>query len=70
LLSAVRDFLTDDVMPATSGHLSFQARVAANIVGIVERELAHPPPDPPGDDWESLARTVRAKLAVANPKRL
>jgi aminoglycoside phosphotransferase (APT) family kinase protein len=70
LLDAVRAFLTEDVMLATSGRLSFHARVAANVLGIVERELAHPPVDPGGDDWPSLARVVRAKLAVANPKYL
>jgi aminoglycoside phosphotransferase (APT) family kinase protein len=40
LLDAVRRFLADDVVPGTTGHLSYQARVAANMVAIVERELA------------------------------
>ena len=43
LLDAVRQFLTDDVVPGTTGHLSYQARVAANMVAIVERELAQAP---------------------------
>ncbi len=68
LLASVRDFLAEDVMPATSGRLSFHARVAANVLGIVERELAQPPMGPAGDDWASLARVVRAKLAVASPR--
>ena len=70
ILDAVRGFLTEDVMPGTTGRLSFHARVAANMLGIVERELAQVPSDPDGDDWASLARTVRDKLAVANPKHL
>ena len=70
LLHAVHDFLTEDVMPATSGRLAYQSRVAANILSIVERELAQTAPDPPGDDWPSLARFAWARLAVANPKRL
>lgn len=70
LLAAVRDHLTEDVMPATSGRLAFHARVAANVLAIVERELAQPPVEPAGDDWGSLARVVRAKLAVASPKYL
>jgi aminoglycoside phosphotransferase (APT) family kinase protein len=70
LLEAVRGYLSDDVMPGTKGRLSFHARVAANVIAIVERELAMPARDYAGDDWDSLARTVRDKLAVANPKRL
>jgi aminoglycoside phosphotransferase (APT) family kinase protein len=70
LIDAVRGFLTDDVMPGTTGRLSFHARVAANALAIVERELAQSPSDHKGDDWPALARTVRDKLAVANPKHL
>ena len=39
LLDAVREFLTGQVMPATTGQLAFHARVAANVLGIVAREL-------------------------------
>jgi aminoglycoside phosphotransferase (APT) family kinase protein len=70
LLDAVRGFLTDDVVPSTSGRLSFHARVAANMVAIVERELAQAPTGYEGDDWPALARAVRDKLAVANPRHL
>jgi aminoglycoside phosphotransferase (APT) family kinase protein len=70
LLDAVRGYLTQDVMPNTTGQLSFHARVAANMLSMVERELAQPPGDHRGDDWASLARAVRDKLAVANPKHL
>jgi aminoglycoside phosphotransferase (APT) family kinase protein len=70
ILDAVRQYLTEDVMPATTGRLSFHARVAANMLAIVERELAQPATGYDGDDWASLARAVRVKLAVANPKHL
>ena len=70
LLDAVRRFLTDDAVPGTSGHLAYQARVAANMVAIVERELAQVPHPPADDSWPELARSTRDKLAVANPKHL
>ena len=70
ILFAVREYLTEDVMPSTTGRLSFHARVAANMLAVVERELAQPPVAHDGDDWASLARAVRIKLAVANPKHL
>lgn len=40
LLTSIRDFLRDDVMGATQGRTSFLARVAANSLDIVLRELA------------------------------
>jgi aminoglycoside phosphotransferase (APT) family kinase protein len=70
MLDAVRGFLTDDVMVNTSGRLSFHARVADNMVAIVERELAQPGELRHGDEWATLARNVRDRLAVANPKHL
>jgi len=63
LLEAVREFLTGQVMPATTGQLAFHARVAANALGIVARELelgAIP-------TETGLADQVAARLAVANP---
>jgi hypothetical protein len=39
LLDAVREFLERDVGPAVDGRLAFHARVAANVLAIVEREL-------------------------------
>jgi aminoglycoside phosphotransferase (APT) family kinase protein len=64
LLDAVRGFLTDDVMPATTGQVAFHARVAANVLGIIAREIELGPV-PAGTE---LARSVAAKLAVANPR--
>jgi hypothetical protein len=43
LLDAVREFLEHDVVPATDGRVAFHARVAANVVGIVARELTDAP---------------------------
>jgi hypothetical protein len=39
LVAAVADFLDDDVRSATEGQVNFHARVAANVLRIVEREL-------------------------------
>jgi len=40
LVAAVREFLEGDVMAATDGRVRFHARVAANALALVERELA------------------------------
>jgi hypothetical protein len=39
LVAAVADFLDNDVRSSTEGHVNFHARVAANVLRIVEREL-------------------------------
>jgi Domain of unknown function (DUF6285) len=57
LLDAVRAFLEDDVVPVLDGRRKFHARVAANVLAIVGRELA-------GEEaalaaeWERLAPLV------------
>jgi uncharacterized protein DUF6285 len=53
LLEAVRAFLEEQVVPALEGTRQFHARVAANVLAIVGRELAQ------GDDnnwreWRAL----------------
>lgn len=63
LLAAVREYLTGAVVTGTSGQLSFHARVAANALAIVARELELGPVSP----GQSLAEQVAARLAVANP---
>lgn len=40
LVEAVREWLERDVMTSTEGRLRFHARVAANMLAMVERELA------------------------------
>jgi Domain of unknown function (DUF6285) len=39
LVAAVADFLDNDVRSSTEGQVNFHARVAANVLRIVEREL-------------------------------
>ena len=39
LIDAVREFLTESAMPELSGRTRFHARVAANVLGIVSRQL-------------------------------
>jgi hypothetical protein len=39
LVTAVREFLENDVMAATEGRVQFHTRVAVNVLNIVAREL-------------------------------
>lgn len=39
LLEAVREFLTDELLPGLSGQQAHHTRVAANVLGIVAREI-------------------------------
>lgn len=70
LLDAVAGFLADDVIASDDPRLAYQGRVAANVVRMVERELAQPASRRAGDDWNTLALDVRDRLLVANPKHL
>ncbi len=86
LVAAVRSFLTEEVMPATEGRLSFHARVAANVLAQVERELEDGPVETTGDaelaagirdgsiSFEEALPRVRAgvvaKLRISNPRHL
>ncbi|MBS9533702.1 hypothetical protein KIH27_08900 [Mycobacterium sp. M1] len=64
LVAAVIEFLDGDVRAATEGRVNFHARVAANALRIVERELldtATAPPDLLGfTDEAALAAAIRA----------
>lgn len=68
LVAAVADFLDDDVRAACTGQVGFHARVAANVLRIVERELlddtAGQVVDPLGElgftDEGALAAAIRA----------
>jgi len=53
LLLAVGRFLADEAVPGLDGHLKYQARVAANVVGIVARELETADAHMRGE-WERL----------------
>lgn len=43
LVAAVRELLERDVLPAVDGRLRFHTKVAANVLAVVERELASAP---------------------------
>jgi DNA-binding SARP family transcriptional activator len=64
LLEAVREWLEGDVIGATEGRLQFHARVAANVLAIVERELAL------GADQASEHATRLAQLGCADDAAL
>lgn len=70
LLETVRELLTERVATGPDRGLAYEGRVAANVLAIVERELAQESVVRHGDDWETLALVVRDRLAVANPKHL
>src|SRR5262245_38393830 len=68
LLDAVRAFLEDEAMPALDARRSFHARVAANVLAIVARELG-------GEErqlraeWERLATLLGHAGAGAPAER-
>ena len=67
LVEAVREFLERDVMAATEGRVQFHTRVAVNVLGMVERELALGPAQA-ADHAAGLARlgvAGEAELAAA-----
>jgi hypothetical protein len=86
LVAAVREFLTEQVMHATEGRLNFHARVAANVLAQVERELDSGPLDTAHeaalaaairdgslsfeDAFPRVRQTVVAKLRISNPRHL
>jgi hypothetical protein len=45
LLRTVRELLVEEIVPATDGMLAYHARIAARLVGMVERELVRGPDD-------------------------
>jgi hypothetical protein len=55
LVKAVRDFLEQRAMPELKGHTAFHARVAANALSIVAREL---------EQGGASADAERARLAA------
>jgi hypothetical protein len=64
LVESVREWLQRDVMTSTEGRLQFHARVAANVLSMVERELA-------AGDAQALAHASRlASLGVADDVEL
>jgi hypothetical protein len=62
LVAAVAEFLETDVRDATVGQVNFHARVAANALRIVERELL--------DAGEPASRPALARLGVDDEAQL
>lgn len=58
LLSAVRHFLREQVLPELEGFKSYNTRVAANALGIVARELEL------GNGLAALDRQMAAELGL------
>lgn len=72
LLEAVREWIDREVIPATDGRLRFHARVAANVLGMVEREIELGPAqyDAHQQRLARLGVTDDAELAAAIRGRL
>ncbi len=64
LIEAVREWLERDVVPATEGRLRFHARVAVNVLGMVEREIEL------GPAHAEAHRARLARLGVADDTEL
>ena len=64
LVQAVREFLEADVVGATGGRVRFHARVAVNVLAMVERELAM------GADQAARHATGLAALGVGSEAEL
>ena len=62
LVAAVAEFLETDVRDGTTGAVNFHARVAANVLRTVERELL--------DDTADEPRTALTALGVADEREL
>lgn len=65
LIGAVAEFLEGDVRAATEGQVNFHARVAANALRIVERELTDPSGAAPTQAMAALEFTNEETLAAA-----
>ena len=65
LVAAVADFLDDEVRAACDGQVGFHARVAANVLRIVERELLDDTADSVQEAIAGLGFTDEAALVEA-----
>ncbi len=64
LVTAVREWIDKDVMAGTEGRLQFHARVASNMLGMVEREIEV------GGEQSAAHRERLARLGVADDAEL
>lgn len=65
LVSAVADFLDGDVRDATTGQVNFHARVAANALRMVQRELEADAAPEVSEALQRLGYPDEALLAAA-----
>lgn len=65
LIAAVADFLDNEVRGAIEGPVNFHARVAANVLRIVERELLDGPADDVAAALGRLGYADEDELAMA-----
>jgi hypothetical protein len=65
LVAAVAEFLETDVRESTAGQVNFHARVAANVLRIVERELLTESCDDATAALADLGFDDEAQLAAA-----
>ena len=71
LLEAVEEFLREQVAHVEDRAINYHAKVSANILAQVRRELTRPVPAAPVDGtWEALAQLTRDRLLVVNPSYL
>lgn len=64
LLAAVAAFLREQASPQLAGQAAFHARVAANALDIVRRQLALAPPAE-ADEWRRLRTLLQADGSLA-----
>ena len=70
LLEAVEEFLREQVAQVEDRGINYPAKVSANILAQVRRELTRPIDVAGDDDWAGLARVTRDRLLVVNPAYL
>jgi hypothetical protein len=66
LIDAVSEFITRDLAPTLTGRLGFHARVAANVLAIVRRELLQGP----GADRADASRLAALLGQAGDPTAL
>ncbi len=70
LLDAVREFIERDVMSSADGRVAFHARVAANVLSMVARELALGPRHAADEERRLAALGVASQGELAAAIRL
>jgi hypothetical protein len=67
LLAAVRDYLTREVAATSDRRARFRALIAANVLAVVEREIAAAPADAAAED--AALRALGYPDGTANERR-